>query len=213
MIKAIIFDLDNCLAAADEPGQMLLDPTFDAIRRANHGTLSEETLERALTDCWHHSLDWVARTYGFSEEMRTAGSTAGACAQVVVPMRGYPDIGVLRRLRATLFLVTTGFRRLQESKVHNLAVRSLFERVYIDAIDEPDRRGKEAIFAHILRAYSLEPDEVLVVCDDADSEIAAGNRLGIPTVQILRQGISRTELATRHIASLDELEVVMQEHA
>ena len=34
MIKAIIFDLDNCLAAADESGRQLLAPTFAAIRRA-----------------------------------------------------------------------------------------------------------------------------------------------------------------------------------
>ena len=61
MIKAIILDLDNCLAAADEPGRLLLDPTFEAIRQANHGTVPEEMLERALTDCWRHSLDWVAR--------------------------------------------------------------------------------------------------------------------------------------------------------
>ena len=46
VIKAIIFDLDNCLAASDEPGRQLLAPTFAAIRRANHGALSEETLER-----------------------------------------------------------------------------------------------------------------------------------------------------------------------
>ena len=36
MIRAIIFDLDNCLSAADEPGKGLLEPVFDAIRRVNH---------------------------------------------------------------------------------------------------------------------------------------------------------------------------------
>src|SRR5437870_5122767 len=100
MIKAIIFDLDNCLAAADEPGRLVLDPTFAAIRRANHGTLPEEALEHALNECWRHSLDWVARKYGFSDEMLAAGSAANACAEVVVPMRGYPDLGALRTLPA-----------------------------------------------------------------------------------------------------------------
>ena len=93
-----------------------------------------------------------------------------------------------------------------------LAVRSLFERVYIDAIDEPNRKGKEAIFAQILRANALEPSEVLVVGDDADSEIAAGNRLGIPTVQIRRAGIPHAANATRHIASLTELNGIMRKY-
>jgi FMN phosphatase YigB (HAD superfamily) len=209
MIKAIIFDLDNCLAAADEPGRQLLAPTFAAIRRANHGTLSNETLERAFDECWGHSLDTVARKYGFSDEMLAAGWAENARAEVKVPMHGYADLGVIRQLPAKLFLVTSGFRRLQESKVRALDVESLFERVSIDAIDEPDRKGKEKIFAEILRTNALEPHEVLVVGDDASSEIAAGNRLGIPTVQIQRPGIPRAENATHHIESLAELGDVM----
>jgi len=212
MIKAIIFDLDNCLAAAEETGRQLLVPTFDAIGRANHGTLTDDELERAFDACWGHSLDAVARKYGFSDEMLTAGWAENARAEVTVPMRGYPDLDAIRELPATLFLVTSGFRRLQESKVRALAVRSLFERVYIDAIDEPNRKGKEAIFAQILRANALEPSEVLVVGDDADSEIAAGNRLGIPTVQIRRAGIPHAANATRHIASLTELNGIMRKY-
>ena len=212
MIKAIIFDLDNCLAAADETGRQLLAPTFDAIRRANHGTLTEETLERAFEACWGHSLDRVARRYGFSDEMLAAGWAENARAEVKVPMRGYPDLDAIRELPAKLFLVTSGFRRLQESKVRALAVRSLFEQVYIDAIDEPNRKGKEAIFAEILRANALGPGEVLVIGDDADSEIAAGNRLGVPTAQIQRAGIPRAVNATHHIESLTELTGILKEY-
>jgi len=85
MIKAIIFDLDNCLAASDEPGRQLLAPTFNALRRANHGTLSGQTLELALAACWGHSLDAVARKYGFSDDMLTAGWAENSRAEVNVP--------------------------------------------------------------------------------------------------------------------------------
>jgi FMN phosphatase YigB (HAD superfamily) len=213
VIKAIIFDLDNSLAASDEAGPQLLAPTFDAVRRANHGTFSDETLERALGECWRHSLDAVARKYGFSAEMLAAGCAENSRTEVKVPMRGYPDLGILRELPAMLFLVTSGFRRLQESKVRALAVESLFERVYIDAIDEPDRKGKEGIFAEILRTHALEAREVLVVGDDADSEIAAGIRLGIPTVQIQRAGIPRAGNAMYHIGSLAELNEIIKAYA
>ena len=75
--------------------------------------------------------------------MLSAGRAENARAEVTVPMRGYPDLDAIRELPAKLFLVTSGFRRLQESKVRALAVKSLFERIYIDAIDEPDRKGRK----------------------------------------------------------------------
>ena len=213
MIKALIFDLDNCLAAADEPGPQLLAPTFEAIRQANRGTLPEETLERAFAECWRHPLDWVAREYGFSDEMLSAGWAVNARTEVDRPMRGYADLGTLAELPARLFLVTSGFRRLQESKVRALGIRSRFEHIVIDAIDEPDRKGKAGLFADILRTYGLAPTEVLVVGDNEDSEIAAGNRLGIPTVQILRPGVPRATTATHVISTLAELPALLRHHA
>jgi FMN phosphatase YigB (HAD superfamily) len=213
MIKALIFDLDNCLAAADEPGPQLLAPTFEAIRQANHGTLPEETLERAFAECWRHPLDRVAREYGFSEEMLSAGWAVNARTEVDRPMRGYEDLDTLADLPARLFLVTSGFRRLQESKVRALRIESRFERVIIDAIDEPDRKGKAGLFADILRTYGLAPTEVLVVGDSEDSEIAAGNRLGIPTVQILRPGVPRATTATHVISTLAELPALLRQRA
>ncbi|MFQ3616473.1 MAG: HAD hydrolase-like protein [Cyanobacteriota bacterium] len=111
MIKAIIFDLDNCLSAADEPGVCLLEPVFDAIRRANRGTLPDDRLEAACQT--------------------------------------------------------------------------------------------------ILNAHCLSPAEVLVVGDNPDSELAAGNRLGICTVQTLRPGVEKSKLATHHIHTLGELKALV----
>ena len=73
MIRALIFDLDNCLAAANEIGEHLFEPAFAAIRAANRGTLSEETLKEAFSDCWRLPLDFVANKYGFSHDMLKAG--------------------------------------------------------------------------------------------------------------------------------------------
>ncbi len=48
MTKAMIFDLDSCLAAADEVGQHVFAPAFAAIRAANDGRVPEETLWAAV---------------------------------------------------------------------------------------------------------------------------------------------------------------------
>src|SRR4051812_36804536 len=111
-------------------------------------------------------------------------------------MHGYPDLHTLAELGAQLFLVTSGFRRLQDSKIRALGFERLFEAIYVDAIDESDRKGKAGIFKEILKTYHLSPEEVLIVGDNPDSEIEAGNRLGMRTVQILRAGVPRGSNAT-----------------
>src|SRR5437764_10936248 len=44
-------------------------------------------------------------------------------------------------------------------------VADWFAVIYIDAIDEPNRRGKHGLFQDIFSAHGLRPDEVLVVGD------------------------------------------------
>lgn len=205
MIRAIIFDLDSCLAAANEVGDHLFAPAFNAIRNANRGTVSGATLDAAFSECWRVSFDAIAAKYGFSDTMREAGWQEFKRTEVTEPMKGYPDLHVLKELPVQMFLVTSGFRRLQESKIKALGFAPLFAGIHIDVIDEPDRQGKHGIFAAILATHGLKPEEVLVVGDNPDSEIEAGNRLGMRTVQILRPGVPRSDNARQHIHGLAEL--------
>lgn len=213
-IRAVIFDLDGCLAAADEPGPGLLEPAFAAIRAANHGELADDALESALAECWRHSLDVVARRHRFSEAMYSAGTAACAAAEVSAPMHGYGDLAALDELAGQrLFLVTTGFRRLQQSKVRALGIGKHFERVVIDALDEKSPPGKQRIFEELLAACGLQAAETLVVGDNPEAELAAGTRLGMPTVQTLRPGVRRAATATYHVHSLSELPALIRNHA
>lgn len=207
--NAIIFDLDNCLSSAAEVGRDLYEPAFEAIRQANKGTLSDEALERAFSDAWRHSLDWVAREHGFSDEMRAAGWQAFVGMEVKHPMPGYEDLHILAELSVMRFLVTSGFRRLQESKIKALGFERFFTAIYVDAIDEADRKGKQEIFREILERYGFNREEVLVVGDNPESEIEAGNRLGIRTVQILRPGVPRGSNAFHYIHGLAELKEIL----
>ena len=213
MTKALIFDLDNCLAAADEVGEGLYKPAFEAMRQANRGTVSDDALEEAFADIWRHPLDWVMAKYGFSEAMREAGWRVFVSMEVCRPMHGYGDLAILAELPAQRFLVTSGFRKLQESKIKALNLAPLFTALYVDAIDEPERLGKRGLFEQILKENELSPAEVLIVGDNADSEIEAGNRLGIPTVQTLRPGVPRASNATFHIHSLAELKLLLSNSA
>jgi FMN phosphatase YigB (HAD superfamily) len=204
-IGAIIFDLDNCLAAADEAGEALFAPAFDAIHAANQGHLSEAQLRAAFHDCWRKALDVVAREHGFSDEMLRAGWQAFRRIEVKQSLRGYPDLPEIASLPLARFLVTSGFRRLQESKIAALGVDHLFVEIHVDAIDEEPRSSKRAIFADIAARHRWEGCEVLVVGDNADSEIAAANALGMPAVQILRRGVPPAQNTPWRIKNFAEL--------
>lgn len=203
-IEAVIFDLDNCLAAATDVGPALVEPMFAAIRAANRGRLTEAALERAFADTWRLALDVVAEKHGFSAAMLDAGWTVARALAVTTPMRGYEDLAVLRQLGVPLFLVTSGFRRLQESKIDALGLRDVLQP-FVDAIDEPDRLGKRGLFARIAATHGFAPARVLVVGDGLESEIAAGNALGMPTVQLLRPGVTRGPGARHYVTDLHEL--------
>ena len=205
MIRAIIFDLDNCVAPSDSMGRDFMEPVFTAIREANRGEVSEDDLGRAFEEMWRAPIDAVAKKYGFSEEMFEAGWRASLQLEVRKPMQPYDDAALLRDLPARRYLVTSGFRRVQESKIHALGIAPLFDQTQVDAIDEQDRKRKEGLFREIAANGGFAPEEVLVIGDHPESEIAAGNRLGMPTVQILRPGVEEGTTAKFVIRSFREL--------
>ncbi|HVJ57178.1 MAG TPA: HAD family hydrolase, partial [Terrimicrobiaceae bacterium] len=174
------------------------------------GTLTDEQLAEAFEEIWRQPLDFVASKFGFSQEMLAAGWKAFSQTVIETPMKGYGDLAVLRELPFELYLVTSGFRGLQESKVKALQIADLFREIEIDAIDEDDRKGKQGVFASILERKKLKPEEVIVVGDNPDSEIEAGNRLGIRTVQILRPGVLRANNATFYIETFHELKTLLE---
>ena len=205
VIKAIIFDLDNCLVAGDEMGRELFEPAFAAIRQANQGSWENSKLELAFEDCWRHPFDSVAERHGFSPPMREAGWRVFSQLEVLGPMRGYGDLDLLPRLSVPRFLVTSGFRKLQESKIRSLKFAPLFAGIFVDALGEPNRRGKQGIFDNILQDFGLESSQTLVVGDNPDSEITAGNNLRMPTAQILRPGVTCDPRARFHVRNLHDV--------
>jgi len=209
MITAIIFDLDCCLCAADEPGQQLYAPAFEAITNASHGAHSPSVLQEAFADMWRLPFDFVAEKHAFTPAMKAAGWEILCRLEVTTPMHGYGDLGALQELPVMRFLVTSGFGRLQESKIQALGIGRIFTAIHVDAIDQPGYWGKQAIFEDILRGQRLQPDQVLIVGDNHDSEIAIGVRLGIRTVQTLRPGVPRSAIATHHIRTLHELKLLL----
>jgi HAD superfamily hydrolase (TIGR01509 family) len=209
-LQAVIFDLDDTLFPVASLPANALAPAVAAARAANVGidAMPADRLERALADAFRHPFPVVVATHALPATLVQAWDAANRALVVTTDLAAYEDVvPVLTQLRLRRFLVTTGYRRFQESKLEALRIGGLFAQVYIDAVDDDSLapKGKTAVFRQLLAEWDFAPAEVLVVGDSERGELAAGRALGMPTVQILRPGVSPAQLVDWRIASLEEL--------
>ena len=94
------------------------------------------------------------------------------------PFEGYEALLILPCRR---FLVTTGYTKMQHSKIQQLGIENDFEAIFV--ID-PDKSllTKRDLFEKILSENNFRVEDVLVVGDDLNSEIFHAKALGIDTV-------------------------------
>jgi FMN phosphatase YigB (HAD superfamily) len=206
-IRALICDLDNTLFPARAVPLTTVQPALELVRAANRAVpmVPDARLEEALEACWDRSFDEVARLYALPEPLCRTWEAAAEQLEVNERLELYPDVVVLWSLPVRLFLVTTGYRRLQQSKIRALGLTGRFEAIYIDGLGESTRVGKEALFRQLLGEHHLAATEVAVLGDSADAELAAGDRVGLWTIQILRERVIPAPRAHSQIRSLTEL--------
>ncbi|MDB5143992.1 MAG: dUMP phosphatase, partial [Mucilaginibacter sp.] len=98
-----------------------------------------------------------------------------------LPMQPFEDYEHIRSIPLDKFLVTTGFVKLQMSKVKMLGIEQDFKTIHI--VDpEVNNQTKKDVFAEIMDTHNYSPDELLVIGDDPESEIKAATALGIDAV-------------------------------
>jgi putative hydrolase of the HAD superfamily len=178
MVKALIFDLDNTIYPVHSIGNALFAPLFALIEEtgemADQMTAVKDAIQRK-------PFQMVATEFGFSASLTKAGISLLQNLRYDGPIAPFPDFPLIYGLPQPKFLVTTGFTQLQESKIDGMNLRPLFQEIHI--VDPMlDNRTKKDVFSDILSRYNFQPDDVLVIGDDPDSEIKAARALTIPTI-------------------------------
>ncbi len=209
MIRAAVFDLDNTLYDATTIPPSVLAPAIDAVRRANTGpdAIPNDVLEAAIQSARRLGFLTVAERHALPTFLRTAWREAYQGLVVTTRLYPYPDVlPSLAALDLIKLLLTTGFRGMQESKIAALDISHLFDGIYIDTLDAAGAGpGKRRLLEQILDTHHLASQEVLVIGDSPENEIAAGNAVGAVTAQILRPGIEFSDTAQYHLTTLAEL--------
>lgn len=176
--KAVILDLDNTIYLVSSIGDVLFKSLFQLI--AESGEFSG-SLENVKAEIMRRPFQYVANDYSFSKSLKTRCMELLHNLTYEAPIRAVENYETLREIPCKKFLVTTGFTKMQNSKIDRLGIRNDFEEIYI--IDPSvTALSKRDIFKKILVRYELKTDEVLVVGDDYESEIKAAKELGLDSV-------------------------------
>ncbi|MDB5136397.1 MAG: family hydrolase, partial [Mucilaginibacter sp.] len=120
------------------------------------------------------------------------------------PMQPFEDYAYVRKIPWDKFLVTTGFVKLQLSKIKMLGIEQDFKNIHI--IDpEVSQLTKKDVFVEIMEKHGYNPAELLVIGDDPESEIKAAKALGIDTFLYDPENRYPETVVTHRSASLKEV--------
>lgn len=199
--KAIIFDLDNTLYPVPSIGNRLFASLFQLIEDLHP---RKEEMEDIRFEIMRKPFQQVAGHFNFSEELTRKGVEHLKNIQYEGEIRYFEDYPEILKMDVDRFLVTTGFRKMQESKIEGMGIRQDFMEIHI--VDpETSRLTKKDVFRDILQRHNYSAGDVLVVGDDPASEIRAGNELGIPTALYDNENLHPGNIATYRISSFSEL--------
>jgi len=176
--KAIIFDLDNTVYAVRTIGEELFASLFELIRQdGNHA----QDMDKIRKDIMRRPFQFVAKDYHFSEALTNKGVALLKDLTYNGKIEPFEDYPVIRKLPVDKFLVTTGFLKLQQSKIEGMKIAGDFKEIHI--VDPlTSSTTKKDVFADIIQRHGYDKSEVLVVGDDLHSEIKAAQELGIEAI-------------------------------
>jgi len=178
MIKAIIFDLDNTIYPVSSIGEELFYSLFNLIEKEGQyqGNLNEIKLE-----IMRRPFQLVASDYKFSKDLTEKCLNLLTNLTYNFDIKPFVDYEIAREIKTKKFLVTSGFKKMQTSKIENLGISNDFDKIYI--VDpQTTNLVKKDFFIRILEEEKLQTQEVVVIGDDLNSEIKAGNELGLKTI-------------------------------
>ena len=199
--KAIIFDFDNTIYPVHSIGEKLFEPLFNLLEES--GELGD-SLQEIKQEIMRKPFQNVAEQFGLSKELTDKGIDLLKGLTYEGEIKTFDDYSEVLKIPTDRFLVTTGFYKLQNSKIKGIGIENDFTEIHI--VDpETTRKTKRDVFKDIMTRFDYTPSEVLVVGDDLEFEIKAGEHLGIETVLYDKSGNSKETNATHTISDFNKL--------
>lgn len=173
--KALFLDLDNTIYPVHAIGERLFAPLFDLLEKEAN---LDSNLQKVKDEVMRRPFQKVAEDYHINPKITEKATNILKDLEYNDPIQPFTDFSYIVNLRMDKFLITTGFRRMQESKVRMMKLQSIFNRVYIidPMVTETEKKD---VFLDIIERYKLDKSDVLIIGDDLESEIKAAKELGV----------------------------------
>jgi len=195
--------MDNTLF--DTYGQLGVNALDDMIEKMKkHGLTSEQ--EKIMKEKYMTTgFRTVANMLKLSDELKEIGKSTYKDMDLS-KISPFDDVDVIKEFSQKKILVTSGTEEVQNEKVRILGIAPLFDEIIVDLEGSGDSRVK--IFTKLMDKYKVKPEEVIVIGDNAEAEIAGGNRLDMTTVQIFRRPFLKGK-ADYYVKDLYEVEKIL----
>jgi putative hydrolase of the HAD superfamily len=203
MKKALILDLDNTLFSTPSIGDKLFADLYYLLEINNNEF--EGDLEDIKNDINRKPYTVVAKQYNMSQLLYNESLQLLANLTYNEPIEPFLDYNEVNKIAFDKFLVTSGFPKLQNSKVRQLGIENDFKEIYIvDTV--MTNNTKKKVFEGILHDFNYDVSEVLVIGDDPESEILAAQELGIDAIVYDKLNTYKNYLATPKISDFSQLQ-------
>lgn len=182
MKRALILDLDNTIYPVSSISENLFGQLFNLLDQ-HSGTINTDDTDRVdkiKDEMTRRPFQHIADEFDLDDELRNKMVHTLRNMAYSLPMQPYADYAHIRAIPLDKFLVTTGFIKLQMSKIKMLGIEDDFKTIHIV---DPDvsRQTKKDVFADMMKTHDYQPKDLLVIGDDPESEIKAAKALGIDT--------------------------------
>ena len=182
MKKALILDLDNTIYPVNSISENLFADLFAILDQyaaiINIGDAGK--VNKIKDEMTRRPFQYIVDEFSLNGEVSDKMTDILRNMTYSQPMAPFDDYKYVRSIPLDKFLVTTGYPKLQWSKVKMLRIEDDFKHIHIV---DPDvnQQTKKDVFAEIMQTYDYAPGDLLVIGDDPESEIKAAKALGIDT--------------------------------
>ena len=177
-MKRIFFiDLDNTIYFTKQNEEQLMGELYRFLESMDLG-ISKEDFRLAKQEMLRTPFLKVAEKYHFKKETMPEVISYLQNRSVNQPLKPSDDYHYIKSLIGRKFIVTAGFPKQQQSKVKMLGIADDFEEVHV--VDVSTSNTKKT-FEMLIDQHQLNKDDILIIGDDAESEIKFGLELGITT--------------------------------
>lgn len=213
MVRGLIIDLDNCVFDTKSMGMDVIAPVLAVLAGAvSSNFFQKEALIQIKEALWNFSLEDIVAKYGIPDFIADKMRLAYCNLEAPPWSECYGDVGLLADIKLKKILVTSGYLKLQWSKIAVTGIGELFDEIIIESNDDPlNRKGKLRIFQEVMEKYRWSCREVMVIGDNAFSELKAGKELGMVTVQTLRPHVYSVEGFDHYVSGLGEIIELLKE--